>query len=401
MDKEIFKELNNFIESGRKEFEEIEARIWNKKNYNINLYEALNKRTKKELIFIGNYYGLFKNIKNIRNKKKQDLIEIFKIDYVNKINQAINKFSLAQIELLKKIANSKKGYVNIEDIDDYYTLDNIEFFVKNCILIPEVKLNERVLKMNDEFKVIFKSKVSKKLLSVTDMNTFKRSSIMGMLLHYGIIPQVELIKIYQKLDMDIEENEIKFYLNELEYYEKAIMRRDGLVISYDVPGNDIENILRNQIIRRDLKFKIYSLQEYYYTGEFGKSPLNSHTKAFIDMFTDKYNDKELSIELLMTVEMIFRAGETPDVAMEFIGGMEYLFNSENNTREIMEVLNDIYANTPQWYLKGHCPVDLEKRSKESIKRREINKRNELCGCGSGKKLKNCCGGKVIELFRDN
>lgn len=117
--------------------------------------------------------------------------------------------------------------------------------------------------------------------------------------------------------------------------------------------------------------------------------------------------------IIMHLIFMFNSSMNLQEQLKYLGGRLEIQSFEF-VQELMAKVVDLHNNTRQWALKGYTPAELAKKNREHLrplakdpfrlessdpdatniidfKTRTKIGRNDPCPCGSGKKLKKCCG----------
>lgn len=377
---------------------EMEDQMWRSDTCPQSLDEYLSKSTKDDLQNIGRFYG----IKMSSNMKKGDIVALMSHELLTAMGNYILHMEPSQLELLVKVARNKKGYVLWEKISYEYELEHMEYFINNIMLVPIVIEGKRALTMLPEVKAIFIKKSPKGLSKILEMNYIRRQIISGMLYFYGVMLLDDIIRVYEGVIGDkLTIVQLKKDIQEIVSYDHLLSFEGGLLFDNDVLEDEIHIVLKEQLLRKAIDYKIYSAKDYYKAGISGNFLLNEHSEKLLDYFNVIFDDYEFAHETLTVVEYLFRSGAGLVEAMEFVQKIHEKPLSMKRVQTLMELLNNAYNNTLQWYLKGHTPNELFEIEKPFLKKLPNNVisfpsgarvgRNDQCPCGSGKKYKKCCG----------
>lgn len=108
----------------------------------------------------------------------------------------------------------------------------------------------------------------------------------------------------------------------------------------------------------------------------------------------RLSDKKLS-DLLYQIQEEIRLGGTRTEVMAVLGKAGISFESEEQEKTLLSLLNEVWNQTRQVVNRGHKPHEMILKGLEEGKNQRRNGRkiypNSPCPCGSGKKYKKCCG----------
>ena len=140
------------------------------------------------------------------------------------------------------------------------------------------------------------------------------------------------------------------------------------------------------------------------------------TKEYKELYTyiqeNMVKDPEKADELTDDIQLTCALDFSLDAVMDKFIRRGISFKDESNIRELLPFIINLYNNTRMWENRGHTPNELStKMGKpypsplqetgspigQSSLRNDARKkvgRNDPCPCGSGKKYKKCCLGKI-------
>ncbi len=237
---------------------------------------------------------------------------------------------------------------------------------------------------------------------------------------YGIVPLEKVVDIYNQHNADrIGLDDIEVYLERdlSEYYiyvyfenfvHETIMEFDEFELMMIKKGSKPYYIpKRNELLK-------YSDMNYY---EKPKQYQNLYKYIKNNFFPTEHEKAEM-----LCVEIRWECIFGPDVGVVFdhFNSTGVNFKDENQVNEVLQMVMELSNNVRLWENNGYTPNELfEKFEKSKLmplpqdrsfgigdrpKLRVIQGgtsekigRNDSCPCGSGKKYKKCCLGKVEDL----
>ncbi len=329
-------------------------------------------------------------ISKLSQLNKLDLINAM-LDLVpERILIPLTLFDHTRYSILKKLV--KDGYIPTKNLYD----EEIAYFQTHALAFPIIHNDNEVMAIPEEVKQFFTEIDTREYREAIDSNTLILDLISGMLYYYGAINLESFLELMQDLlkteDMQlvvsILVNAVFFYDN-FHFYE-----------SYLVDGRYyFEMIIREQEARPNLNYHPYSGAEFMAASEFGylrPQPELKKLKRFI-----KQNWHITEEELTSSLHEIYLAIQLHDQisgVFEFVG-RKFEIDDPDKTAELFNLLIEYMNHVNRWILKGHTPNSLIPKTSAnakpnnvySIKTKSKIGRNDPCPCGSGKKLKHCCG----------
>ena len=351
--------------------------------------------TKNKLIEALNYVGEFPKI----SLKKDELIEKLNQFYDKNIKQLATVINADIYNLIKRLAKEDENGI---DVNLKYELE--VNFLESILIIEESIIDNN--KIHIRFHEGMKNKLAKFINNENEKIIKKNQIIVDMIINivdiYGLIKDYELLDMLNKfLDYNINMS----YLIQL--INLQIDLRNEIIIGDTKNGNEIylmTTLISNpeEIIyereRRDLYYKEYTKQELN-RNIFESLVERREVREVIEFLKKKKVEfaKEATITMIMYIMNIVQI----DVN-DFMELIKIDFKDIDEAKEYLRLVMNLHNNIPHYSLYGYSPnelleMQLENSSvKEERKKSKIG-RNDPCPCGSGKKYKNCCLNKVIQV----
>ena len=351
--------------------------------------------TKNKLIEALNYLGEFPKI----SLKKDELIEKLNQFYDKNIKQLATVINVDIYNLIKRLAKEDENGI---DVNLNYELE--VNFLESILIIEESIIDNN--KIHIRFHEGMKNKLAKFINNENEKIIKKNQIIVDMIINivdiYGLIKDYELLDMLNKfLDYNINMS----YLIQL--INLQIDLRNEIIIGDTKNGNEIylmTTLISNpeEIIyereRRDLYYKEYTKQQLN-RNIFESLVERREVREVIEFLKKKKVEfaKEATITMIMYIMNIVQI----DVN-DFMELIKIDFKDIDEAKEYLRLVMNLHNNIPHYSLYGYSPnelleMQLENSSvKEERKKSKIG-RNDPCPCGSGKKYKNCCLNKVIQV----
>ena len=351
--------------------------------------------TKNKLIEALNYLGEFPKI----SLKKDELIEKLNQFYDKNIKQLATVINVDIYNLIKRLAKEDENGI---DVNLKYELE--VNFLESILIIEESIIDNN--KIHIRFHEGMKNKLAKFINNENEKIIKKNQIIVDMIINivdiYGLIKDYELLDMLNKF---LNYNINMSYLIQL--INLQIDLRNEIIIGDTKNGNEIylmTTLISNpeEIIyereRRDLYYKEYTKQELN-RNIFESLVERREVREVIEFLKKKKVEfaKEATITMIMYIMNIVQI----DVN-DFMELIKIDFKDIDEAKEYLRLVMNLHNNIPHYSLYGYSPnelleMQLEKSSvKEERKKSKIG-RNDPCPCGSGKKYKNCCLNKVIQV----
>lgn len=351
--------------------------------------------TKNKLIEALNYLGEFPKI----SLKKDELIEKLNQFYNKNIKQLATVINVDIYNLIKRLAKEDENGI---DVNLKYELE--VNFLESILIIEESIIDNN--KIHIRFHEGMKNKLAKFINNENEKIIKKNQIIVDMIINivdiYGLIKDYELLDMLNKF---LNYNINMSYLIQL--INLQIDLRNEIIIGDTKNGNEIylmTTLISNpeEIIyereRRDLYYKEYTKQELN-RNIFESLVERREVREVIEFLKKKKVEfaKEATITMIMYIMNIVQI----DVN-DFMELIKIDFKDIDEAKEYLRLVMNLHNNIPHYSLYGYSPnelleMQLENSSvKEERKKSKIG-RNDPCPCGSGKKYKNCCLNKVIQV----
>lgn len=351
--------------------------------------------TKNKLIEALNYLGEFPKI----SLKKDELIEKLNQFYDKNIKQLATVINVDIYNLIKRLAKEDENGI---DVNLKYELE--VNFLESILIIEESIIDNN--KIHIRFHEGMKNKLAKFINNENEKIIKKNQIIVDMIINivdiYGLIKDYELLDMLNKF---LNYNINMSYLIQL--INLQIDLRNEIIIGDTKNGNEIylmTTLISNpeEIIyereRRDLYYKEYTKQELN-RNIFESLVERREVREVIEFLKKKKVEfaKEATITMIMYIMNIVQI----DVN-DFMELIKIDFKDIDEAKEYLRLVMNLHNNIPHYSLYGYSPnelleMHLENSSvKEERKKSKIG-RNDPCPCGSGKKYKNCCLNKVIQV----
>ena len=304
--------------------------------------------------------------------------------------------------LLKELVNANDGiYVDIEKEDEVNLLYNI------LIILEPVKIETKFyIRFEDGMKEKIKKIINEENEKIIKEHQKIANLVINIVETYGIIQvDYELVNMLNNLlneEIDVEE------LIELLFYHLDLRRKTFIPESSEdlfLTSNEIfdPQAIIDERRKRNLDYKEYTIDELKCKNREALINCDEAKKILSFLKKKKFENPEGLVMAYIHDIMI-----SPEINIQNFMNVEGLnIKDLDEANEYIQLIMNLHNNIPHYALYGYSPNDLMElsrkeweREKEGIKKNKIG-RNDLCPCGSGKKYKNCCLNKIIQVdFRN-
>ncbi|MEG0307186.1 MAG: SEC-C metal-binding domain-containing protein [Clostridium sp.] len=379
--------FEDMMESAIPELEKYYEKMWAKTEKVFDLEYHLQKLGKKELLTIGDNLGILK-IKSLSKDKIKDKIIN---DYKEALLLVLNNMDTARISYLLEMANNG----GLKESDDFIDEEYSYYFAHRSIIFTGEVEDKYITIMPKETQDILLNANILDLRRQLKKNDEMINICTGMCNYYGCIT-IENLKMLlgAYIDIQIENIDVEGILKEASAIGRFINYEDGIISNYEVL--DTDKILKEHIQREDINYKIFTKSELLDSAKsYGNHKSKAYSKFHKFLSSSFDIDKEQCDEIIKTIVDDLNNGMTLNkIIEEFLSGVEV--ESEVYKNIIIGEMESFLGNASQWILKGYTMRELQCKE-EQIEVKEKVGRNDPCICGSGKKYKKCCGGKVIDF----
>jgi preprotein translocase subunit SecA len=229
---------------------------------------------------------------------------------------------------------------------------------------------------------------------------------------YGFVHKDKVVEIYNRQNNEkiINEDIETFFQNPSQTLE------DNFIETYEdffVEESIIENDRIDELMTKKANKPYYipeqeELLKYADEFYFEKSPAYNKLYDYIKKnfnAGDDYKTKILTEDLQVICQFAFDM----KLISECFNCRNIVFDSQNQIKEVLQLVMDLSNNVRLWENNGHTPAEMHELSEKPnlrplpevpfgftesnvidfIPKKKVG-RNDPCPCGSGKKYKNCC-----------
>ncbi|MBB6623514.1 SEC-C domain-containing protein [Clostridium gasigenes] len=321
--------------------------------------------------------------------KKEILINKFKESYKGSIKEVFKYIDNTCYEDLKLVLKNK-GIINSEkakNIESIIFLERMGIIYHSsyennnfCISVPKEvlelieEINSKDIAKNDEIVKLFK----------------------GMIYYYGVIALEQFInRLPKEVNIDKELEEIDKILKIASQISMDYDYINGLGINeYIDDAIELIEMIDKETVNND-DFKVLTKTELL--RSFKTEYIGDHSiyKPLIKVITDNYNTTtEMLDKLRETIYLCCQLESDENKLIEFL--FDTLEETELIKNEIIQSACKVYNKIPLWKYRGYTKAEKQNANRVNWEEVKIG-RNDICNCGSGKKYKKCCGGKVIAI----
>jgi len=204
---------------------------------------------------------------------------------------------------------------------------------------------------------------------------------------YGMIHEDRILRIYNKHHPKKQMNHLpEFDMEKLNYgfvhYDQGFYIHQAIFFNNDMAQHLEETNGKPYYIPKEDELSKY-LDDGYFERNASVIAIEAYIKK--NLLTDNDDGVE---ELLEEIVLASKDGVKLNYILEYFERYGIFFEEEQ-IKDILRLLTDVYNNCKIWLNNGFSPIEL------SIyhKRYQETKRNDLCPCQSGKKFKHCCMNK--------
>ena len=304
--------------------------------------------------------------------------------------------------LLKELVNANDGiYVDIEKEDEVNLLYNI------LIILEPVKIETKFyIRFEDGMKERIKKIINEENEKIIKEHQKIANLVINIVETYGIIQvDYELVNMLNNLlneEIDVEE------LIELLFYHLDLRRKTFIPESSEdlfLTSNEIfdPQAIIDERRKRNLDYKEYTIDELKCKNREALINCDEAKKILSFLKKKKFENPEGLVRAY-----IYDIMTSTEINIQNFMNVEGLnIEDLDEANEYIQLIMNLHNNIPHYALYGYSPNDLMElckkeleREKERIQKEKIS-RNDLCPCGSGKKYKNCCLNKIIQVdFRN-
>ena len=260
-------------------------------------------------------------------------------------------------------------------------------------LYSEEIANDKILfVIPEEIKALYKKVMDGGFAKIKERSDLIHSYAEAAVNLYGIIPQEELLEIFNS------QNEEKTDIDEM---FEVFLRNIGTTANYClweeyIVNNEFEEddfigvehlakriVGKPRYVPDKAEFLEYSDYDYYEVTE-QYSALNRFLAEELKLSIFELDDILDEVHYSIVSEMPI--GETINVYYAY--GIE---PNEKQLRELIRLTVELSNNTRLWCNNGHTPNEIGLLYRNSRQKERKVGRNDPCPCGSGKKYKKCCG----------
>ncbi|MBV4423756.1 SEC-C metal-binding domain-containing protein [Clostridium tyrobutyricum] len=356
---------------------EDDACLWDKIDENFDLTYHLERLTKKQLLDIcKNLY-----IKKVSGLKKDDLKNIIKSVYKDRMNVFIDNIDIARFHYILNYLN------NSEYRNDNSHIDKIMYFKNRAVLFNGIINGKRSIIVPQELEEIIRNKNN--LQNRLKKNEELIKLFCGMCFYYGVL-NINDFRILAKsyVNYNLSDFNLDIIMENASEYYGIFKFRNG--IGCNIYVKDISYILNKRNEKRNLNFYPFKKQQLLSSSKPGFIDRTKFYRRLSNYLINNLNLSKSSVESLMyNLEISIKNGEDFDeMVLNLIG--DFKFEKVEQAAHITNEICYFSNNTRQWITKGYT---IEELNHNTVQNKIKIGRNDLCPCGSGKKYKNCCGRK--------
>ncbi|MEG1254944.1 SEC-C metal-binding domain-containing protein [Clostridium sp.] len=379
--------FEDMMESAIPELEKYYEKMWSSTEKIFDLDYHLQKLGKKELLTIGENLGISK-IKSLSKDKIKDKIIH---DYEERVLLCLNNMDTQRLSYLLDMISSE----GFKESDDFIDEEYCYYFAHRAMVFTGEIEEKYVVIMPKETQDLIRSVNMLDIRRQLKKNEEIINLCNGMSKYYGVITIEEFKELLKEyLDYDIANIDVEGILKEVSAQGRFINYEDSVISNYEVLDKD--KILKEHILRKDIEYKTFTKTDLLDAAKEYQIPKNKAYNKFYKFLASSFEaDKEQCDEIIKTIVDDLNHGVTlNEIVEEFLSGVEV--DSEVYKNIIINEVESFLNNTPQWMLKGYTLRELQTKEQQVESKDKVG-RNDPCPCGSGKKYKKCCGGKVIDF----
>ena len=333
-----------------------------------------------------------------RTDLKKDLEEKFNYIYKDNINHLIFVLNYNMYDLIKQLVNANDKGI---DISDEYQSE-IEFLQETLIIsIESIKNHKMHIAFQESMKEKFTSFINDVNYDKIRRYTIATQFLINYAEAYGIMKckdAVDILNNMANLKLSLSDvTELLKYNVELRKVIDVIQINDE--IYFRIIFLDNPNEILKERKKRNLTYKEINVRDF---GNYSLAVLMTREESLAIL--NFFKKKKLETPEMIIAEMI--AYILIQVEPDMKGLLEFAdinFSNDKEINDYLQLLMNLYNNLPHYCLYGYSPKELTQLKIEQYKEQESatkkNKigRNDPCPCGSGKKYKNCCLNKVVQV----
>ena len=339
----------------------------------------------------------------INRYPKEDVYTLYShmIDDVKEYEKITRKQMLSSIyDALIEDTSRFDGYVSVDALRYLIEIAQGKRRLK-FDSVPEYKL---IKELQDAFLLSFYGmpdgfRVPKKIQHIfKDLEITKRHQeldviytfLKGVILVKGHVDMDELDKIFQSC----KPSHISLSLHD------AIMNLPRIFLKINEAAYQFEDVFEHPGFYRSLVYEDYiptykhTWETYMSVGQYG---LNLYNPILNEFYTKLCQHKDEIMRDIFVDEFVTMTQLNEEFNMRYV--LETFMEIEPNMDKAIKLYNDIVVEIPRWQFKGD-PISLVDRAQIKKRQEEIQEENEeylgeLCPCGSGLSLIECCENDYI------
>ena len=326
------------------------------------------------------------DIKGYSKLGKDALVNLISENITSNCKDLLKSLSYKELYLLNSLAkkDTNKYTFLIKDLAPIGGLTSLGLLHKislnsELLLIVPTDLKDSITSLGN----------SKKYMSALKEDNKDLFYIDGLITNFGLVHCPDIYDlIINNSNTLLKEEKLTYYLDYIFRCYEVYIEANTLMHPYIFSP---ENLYKEIEVRPMITYDYDNIDKYIALGEDFTTSWGEEVTRLIDFLTIKRLKKDtinrVVTELIFYIKNDFSTASLLDLLQE--SGVTFKTNAE--AEEIIDILTNLYNNTPMWILKGLTPSELSKMRTTPIKKEKEPGRNDPCPCGSGKKYKKCCG----------
>ena len=343
-------ELEILIENMKIKKEKYIERVFINIDKEATLIDFLNTYTKSELDDIRQTL----QISGISSLNKSALIEALNEQIKGNLTDIIKRLTEREYKLIKKIINIR-GFIKYqeqyEDLLTYFRklgIVNTAIFddFGKCLVIP-VDIRNSIHLILSQLHIVNRIKLNERVNRI----------VRGLLFYYGVL---EHMNIADKINSFLKEPVDFLIINEIMFenlFKESGFEFDALNWCHD-DCDDCKKIINEQKKRKTLNFLPLTLEQVLVASEENYMDFNSYDKTFIDYLIYNFDISKFDAEEFVNdFKIDFRNGNDFNEIIDHISEC-FEMTGIDQLQEMIAIVQLVYNNSIQWFLKGHSPNEV-------------------------------------------
>lgn len=382
----------------------------NEQIYQINREKAINGEVKTSLADVLNSMtkerlSLLASSLDLAGRSKMKSVELAAALYQrildkDKLRQTLLVAQSEEWELFQTLLNQPFFQ------DNYIPYGHYAYLSGKALVLSFLEDGKIYLAVPEEVKVLFGEIDNREFRSLLERYHKVYQYITAMASLYGALPPDKLIEVFNaQNDEPISEEEFWCLYNAFTTRKQPFgMRLHHIVSDYFRDDAELRTLLERAQGKPYYIPEKDELLKYSESCYFEMTPQLIALKGYI--LKNISRDRELVDQLVDDIQLVCSMEDPIQSIFDEFNRRDMVFQSQQQVKDIMQYVMDVYNHTRIWSNRGHTPAELkheDERALMPMSKQPLQVliggqassgkvgRNDPCPCGSGKKYKKCCG----------